>query len=122
MNADHAYKQAAALLEQLPERLLAHADFDRVATALSEGAEATIDGVWGSSCALAVAALLHRTAAPMLVLVPQLKQVDALVDDLVQREGTALPRARYFAEGDRRRGELRRVGAMPSPGVSLIHI
>jgi transcription-repair coupling factor (superfamily II helicase) len=82
MNAGHAYKQAAALLEQLPERLLAHADFDRVATALSEGAEATIDGVWGSSCALAVAALLHRTAAPMLVLVPQLKQVDALVDDL----------------------------------------
>ena len=70
------------MLEQLPERLLAHADFDRVATALSEGAEATIDGVWGSSCALAVAALLHRTAAPMLVLVPQLKQVDALVDDL----------------------------------------
>ena len=82
MNADHAYKQAAALLEQLPERLLAHADFDSVTTALTAGGEATIDGVWGSSCALAVAALLHRTRSPMLVVVPQLNQVDGLVDDL----------------------------------------
>jgi hypothetical protein len=47
------------------------------------------------------------------------RAVDALVDDLVQREGTALPRARYFAEGDRRRGELRRVGAMPIPGHAV---
>ena len=82
MNAGHAYKQAAALLEQLPERLLAHADFGNVTTALTRGEEATIDGVWGSSCALAVAALLLKTDAPMLVLVPQLSQVDALVDDL----------------------------------------
>ena len=82
MNADHAYKQAAAVLEQLPERLLAHADFDSVTTALRAGGEATIDGVWGSSCALAVAALLHRTSRPMLVVVPQLNQVDGLVDDL----------------------------------------
>ena len=76
MNAGHAYKQAAAVLEQLPERLLSHADFGNVTTALTRGEEATIDGVWGSSCALAVAALLLRTDAPMLVLVPQLSQVD----------------------------------------------
>ena len=82
MNAGHAYKQAAAVLEQLPERLLSHADFGNVTTALGRGEEATIDGVWGSSCALAVAALLLKTDSPMLVLVPQLSQVDALVDDL----------------------------------------
>ena len=82
MNEGHAYQLAADELGQLPQRLLPHADFVKVTAALTAGAEATIDGVWGSSCALAVAALLQHTTAPMLLVTPLLNQVDALVDDL----------------------------------------
>ena len=56
--------------------------FAEVVDSLSGGQAATLDGVWGSSCALAAAALAAHAPAALVVICPQVDQVDELIDDL----------------------------------------
>ncbi len=69
-------------LTDLVGRLERQEGFDEVVAALSSGQAATLDGVWGSSCALVAAALARHAAAPLVVVCPHLDDVDDLVDDL----------------------------------------
>ncbi len=49
---------------------------------LQEGQSAAVGGVWGSSCALAVAALLRSAEHPLLVVTAREKECDTLESDL----------------------------------------
>lgn len=72
-----------------PERLLElvrfveqHNGFSSVVAALKQGGPATLDGVWGSSCALAAAALAEHAPNVLVIVCARLDQVDDLIDDL----------------------------------------
>jgi len=82
MNAGNLAGQSQACLAHLPTRLSAETDFVEVIAALGAGKEVTVDGVWGSSCALVAAALAQHAPPAMLIVLPQLRQVDGLADDL----------------------------------------
>lgn len=69
-------------LVELVGRLDAVAGFNDVVAALQAGEGATLDGVWGSSCALAAAALLRHAPAGLVLVTPHASEVDDLVDDL----------------------------------------
>ncbi|NQT40801.1 MAG: DEAD/DEAH box helicase, partial [Planctomycetes bacterium] len=56
--------------------------FDQVVAALSAGHAATLDGVWGSACALVAAALAGHAPAGLTVVCPHEDDVDPWVDDL----------------------------------------
>jgi transcription-repair coupling factor (superfamily II helicase) len=72
----------AALTELAP--LIASADgFSDVTAALLNGQSAAIDGAWGSSCALTVAALMQACPEHVfLVVVPGVRDIDPFTDDL----------------------------------------
>jgi transcription-repair coupling factor (superfamily II helicase) len=72
----------AARLLQLAARLEAQTDFAEVLRSLTAGHGATLDGVWGSSCALVAAALAQAAPGPLVVVCPHPGEVDDLVDDL----------------------------------------
>ena len=57
--------------------------FDSVVSALKQGASGTIDGAWGSSCALSVAAIARAADAPLLFVVPRISDVEDVAADLV---------------------------------------
>ena len=80
-NADTAATASDRLLE-LVGCLEREAGFAEVVESLEEGHAATLDGVWGSSCALVAAALAAHAPATLLVVCPQIDQVDELIDDL----------------------------------------
>ena len=80
-NADAAAVASDRLLE-LVGCLEREADFAEVVDSLKGGHAATLDGVWGSSCALAAATLAKHASATLLVVCPQIEQVDQLIDDL----------------------------------------
>ena len=52
-----------------------------VCEALRKGKPACVDGVWGSSGALIVAALCHEADGPMVVVLPSEKELDAFAAD-----------------------------------------
>jgi len=56
--------------------------FAEVVESLEAGRAATLDGVWGSSCALVTAAVAARAPAVLVVVCPQIDDVDNLIDDL----------------------------------------
>ena len=56
--------------------------FAEVQAALRAGRSGTIDGVWGSAAALAVAALTRTATAPLLVVLPHPGDLDFWVSDL----------------------------------------
>ncbi|HID78651.1 MAG TPA: transcription-repair coupling factor [Planctomycetaceae bacterium] len=56
--------------------------FARAVASLREAHAATLDGVWGSSCALVAAALARAAPGPVVVVSAQADQVDDLLDDL----------------------------------------
>lgn len=58
--------------------------FRKVVTTLQEGQSAAIDGAWGSSCALATAALAVEAPEVLLVVLPRLGDVDEFADDMSQ--------------------------------------
>jgi transcription-repair coupling factor (superfamily II helicase) len=60
MTATLPHVAAAERMRQLPRELTAHAGFGDVLAALASGRPASLDGVWGSACAL-VAAAVHRS-------------------------------------------------------------
>lgn len=56
--------------------------FNEVLAALLRGEAATIDGAWGSACALASAALALDVPATLVVVLPRLSEVDDFTGDL----------------------------------------
>src|SRR5690606_11863021 len=73
---------AAERLRQLARSLENHDGFRDVLAALAAGKPATLDGIWGSACALAAAALAEHCPGTLLVVSPQLQDLDRLADDL----------------------------------------
>ena len=69
-------------LLELVGRLERQAGFAEIVESLIEGRAATLDGVWGSSCALVAAALAGSCPAALVVVCPRIDQVDELIDDL----------------------------------------
>ena len=80
-NADTATFASDRLI-QLVQCLEREAGFAEVVESLSRGHAATLDGVWGSSCALVAAALAAHAPTTLLVVCPCIDQVDDLVDEL----------------------------------------
>src|SRR6185295_4111180 len=69
-------------LRDLPA-LLPHQDkFFAVLNSLRSGQAGTIDGAWGSSAALVVAALAAQTDKPLIVVLPRMHDVDEFADDV----------------------------------------
>ncbi|VAX42168.1 Transcription-repair coupling factor [hydrothermal vent metagenome] len=56
--------------------------FDEVVAALQSGNGATIDGAWGSSRALAIAALVKEARSTLLIVLPNIGDVDDFAIDL----------------------------------------
>src|SRR5271170_6804984 len=69
-------------LLQLIERIETLPDFAEVVESLQAGHAATLDGVWGSSCALVAAALARAAPAVLVVVCPRLDEVQGLIGDL----------------------------------------
>jgi len=72
----------APQLVRLAECLEAHPGFVDVVSALAQRGSATLDGVWGSSCALVAAALLRHAPGPLVVVCAQPNELDDFCDDL----------------------------------------
>ena len=79
-------KKARVLsVQSLPDligRLRGIAGFGDVVLALSGGKRATVDGAWGSSCALVAAALAVDAPRPLVVVQPRIRDVDDFAADL----------------------------------------
>jgi transcription-repair coupling factor (superfamily II helicase) len=80
-DAEGAVTAADRLLE-LAGRLERQEGFAEVVESLAGGHAATLDGVWGSSCALAAAALAAHVPDTLVVVCPTVEQADELIDDL----------------------------------------
>lgn len=75
-------QQAAAMLKSLPQCFEQNESFQKVIEALQQGHDATLEGVWGSACAL-VAAAIQTEVSPHIVLVaPHLTEIDKLAEAL----------------------------------------
>ena len=73
---------ASDRLLQLIGRIEALPDFAEVVDSLQAGHAATLDGVWGSSCALVAAALAKAAPAVLVVVCPRLDEVQGLIGEL----------------------------------------
>jgi len=73
---------ASAQLLELPRRLEAQQDFVDLLAALQAGQPASIDGAWGSACALAAAALANASEYPLVVVLSHQRDIDDFCDDL----------------------------------------
>jgi len=80
-SAETATETPGRLLE-LVGRLNRQEGFAEVVESMRAGHAATLDGVWGSSCALAAAALAAHCPAVLAVVCPLEEQADELRDDL----------------------------------------
>jgi len=81
MSEVHSPSTASVRLLELPRCLNQRTGFREVVATLEKGKTATVDGVWGSSCAL-VAARLALDTSPVVVVTPKPADVDDLCDDL----------------------------------------
>ncbi|MDP7274546.1 MAG: transcription-repair coupling factor [Planctomycetaceae bacterium] len=61
--------------------------FVEVQRALSRGESATIDGAWGSACALSLAALVGNRPSAMVIVVPRVGDVESLAADVATFSG-----------------------------------
>src|SRR4051794_10460455 len=96
MTAVLPHADAAEGLRQLPKTLKNYAGFIEVVEALANGCPASIDGVWGSACALVAAALAEESSGPLVVVLPSQREAeDAAVDIelFVAREPEFFPAA-----------------------------
>jgi transcription-repair coupling factor (superfamily II helicase) len=73
---------AARELLGLAEQLERHSGFADVLASLAEGNGGTLGGVWGSSCALVAAGLERHSPQPLVVVLPHIRDLDSLCDDL----------------------------------------
>lgn len=69
-------------LGDLAPLLLWSEGFGDVLAALNRGDSGTIDGAWGSACALTAATLADKAAGTLLVVLPRISEVDDFADDL----------------------------------------
>src|SRR5262245_33509845 len=69
-------------LTDLPRLVTAVDGWAGLRAALSASQSGTIDGAWGSSAAVAVAALTVGSSAPVVAVVPALADVDPWAEDL----------------------------------------
>jgi transcription-repair coupling factor (superfamily II helicase) len=79
---------ATALTDLVP-RLLQSEGLVEVAAALARGESASVDGAWGSSCALTAAAIASRTAGTLLIVLPRPSEVDDFAADVLGFLGVA---------------------------------
>lgn len=75
-------KDSIAQLTDLAPRLAVDPGITAVVNHLRDGSEATIDGAWGSSSALACVALSQRSDGSLVVILPHEKDVDGFLSDL----------------------------------------
>jgi len=73
---------ASDRLRELVGCLEQHEGFAEVVASLKAGHAGTLDGVWGSSCALSAAAFSRHAPTSLVVVCPQIAQTDDFVDDL----------------------------------------
>src|SRR5688572_28373932 len=73
---------AGAGLRALPDLLARSEGWAALRAALAAGQSGTVDGAWGSSAALASAALAADTPGTLLVVVPNAADVELWVNDL----------------------------------------
>ncbi len=78
-------------LKTLPARLATGPAWAGLRAALDSGTAGTIDGAWGSSAAVAVAALTLNAPGPVVVVVPSPAEVPPWTGDLTSFLGTAPP-------------------------------
>jgi transcription-repair coupling factor (superfamily II helicase) len=74
-------------LTHLRDAIRVNDGWPRLVAALARGESGVIDGAWGSSSALAVAALAAEQPAPLLVVVPQITDVPVWAEDLATFSG-----------------------------------
>ena len=74
-------------LQTLPGLLHAAEGWAALRAALVAGSSGTIDGAWGSSAALAVAALTHEAPGTVVAVLPHTSDVSPWVEDLVSFTG-----------------------------------
>jgi len=79
--AETATSASDRLLE-LVGRFEGHEGFDQLVAGLKAGHAATLDGVWGGSCALVAAALARHAPASVVVVCPHARDTDGFADDL----------------------------------------
>jgi transcription-repair coupling factor (superfamily II helicase) len=82
MNAATSTVGASDALRTIARSLEREPGFDDVLAALKAGQAATLDGVRGSSCAPAAAALAEHAPGPLLVVVPHPADIDEFCDEL----------------------------------------
>src|SRR3954453_11672040 len=70
------------LLRRLVKTLKISTDFEQAVAALAAGRPASIDGVWGSACALLAASLAGEPKAPLVVVLPTEREADDAAADL----------------------------------------
>jgi transcription-repair coupling factor (superfamily II helicase) len=87
---EHAVPTTTALesLKDLAVRLHDAAGFSPVVEALLNGRSATIDGAWGSSAALAIAALTQEAPSTALVVIAHPRELDPWAGDLAAFSGS----------------------------------
>ena len=81
-------RQAVQDLTGLVPLLEQSEGFADVISALDAGTEASIDGAWGSSCALTIAAVANHADGPLLVVLPRISDVDDFALDLAGFSGS----------------------------------
>ncbi len=91
-------------LTDLAPKLLQIEGFAEVAAALARGESAAVDGAWGSSSALAVAALAESIERTFLVVLPRPSDLDDFAADLLGFLGSA---PKSFRRGTRRHKNTR---------------
>lgn len=69
-------------LPELVPILRRQTGFSEVLAALQRGEAATIDGAWGSACALASAVLAQDVPATLVIVLPRLSEMDDFASDL----------------------------------------
>ncbi len=82
MSQAEAVAAEPSLLKELAGRLETEEDFAALVASLKAGHSATLDGVRGSSCALAVAALARSAPGPVVAVLPHLLDVDEFAADV----------------------------------------
>ncbi len=70
-------------LAELVDRLRRVESFAAVTNAMRAGQSGTIDGAWGSSCALATAAVVKAAPGQVLIVLPRISDVDDFAADLL---------------------------------------
>jgi transcription-repair coupling factor (superfamily II helicase) len=73
---------ASDRLLELARRVERQQGFAQLVESLKAGQAATLDGAWGSACALAAAALASHAPGVLIAVCPQVDDIDELVDDL----------------------------------------